>query len=911
MFNDGNYNDAYQVFRTRVADPQTDPRTVGDELRMAVQCLQNLGRHDEIDKLLEDAVAAHPKNWRLLKSAAGLYLSIEHFGYMIGGEFRRGQHRGGGNMVNSMERDRVRALQLFVQARPLALDDDEKPAVGEFFFSLADALLYDRGAEEAWRLQYLTDLTALPDYEEGWPYFRGSQGAPVDADGNPVFHDEPKNWDEAATDGQRWRWALAQAVENSPALRIQSLWRRADFLWQQFGVQTIQGEPWVARAAEDDDGDEEKDESGVYAVHTLDENETIARLAAGIKRFELPDEHNHIKLYQEIAKENNSDGENALDRLARIFENRRQYPKAADYWRRNIERFGDPQGVKKAQLDQIVGNWGQFEPISTQGAGQGATVDYRFRNGKKVRFTAHSINVAKLLDDLKRYLRSNPGQVDWQKINIENIGYRIVVENERLYLGEEVASWELDLDPRENHFDRRVTVTTPLQKAGAYYVRADMEGGNTSRIVLWVADTALVQKNLSERSLYYVADAVSGSPVAGANLEFFGYKIEQIAGNRFRVLTKNFAETADGNGIAMPDPREVVRDMQWLVIARSGNRLAYLGFQGVWGGRYYDPQYNQVRPFFITDRPVYRPDQTVHFKCWVRRAQYDQDNTSEFAGQSFPLEIYNAKNEKVWSETLKADEYGGVEAALELPSDAALGVYRIVIQDRTRRPQIYGQATFRVEEYKKPEFEVAVSAPDKPVMLGEKVTAKIKANYYFGSPVVNATVKYKITRTEVAKAWYPPSPWDWLYGEGFWWFAYDYPWYPGWSKWVGSVRPQPWWWGGYRNPPELVAEREAPIGSDGTLEVEIDTALAKAMHGDQDHQYTITAEVRDQSRRTIVGSGQVLVARHPFEVYAWVDRGYYRVGDVTFPGANARSPRCEKRGRTQAAEDHLRRWQAG
>ncbi|MFW5857882.1 MAG: alpha-2-macroglobulin family protein, partial [Planctomycetota bacterium] len=38
--------------------------------------------------------------------------------------------------------------------------------------------------------------------------------------------------------------------------------------------------------------------------------------------------------------------------------------------------------------------------------------------------------------------------------------------------------------------------------------------------------------------------------------------------------------------------------------------------------------------------------------------------------------------------------------------------------------------------------------------------------------------------------------------------------------------------------------------------------------------------VTDQSRRTIVGAGKVLVAREPFQVTAWVDRGYYRVGDT-------------------------------
>ena len=67
-----------------------------------------------------------------------------------------------------------------------------------------------------------------------------------------------------------------------------------------------------------------------------------------------------------------------------------------------------------------------------------------------------------------------------------------------------------------------------------------------------------------------------------------------------------------------------------------------------------------------------------------------------------------------------------------------------------------------------------------------------------------------------------------------------------------------------------------PIGADGTVKVEIDTAVAKAMFADVDHKYTISASVTDDSRRTIDGQGDVLVARQPFKVYAWVDRGFYR-----------------------------------
>jgi uncharacterized protein YfaS (alpha-2-macroglobulin family) len=90
----------------------------------------------------------------------------------------------------------------------------------------------------------------------------------------------------------------------------------------------------------------------------------------------------------------------------------------------------------------------------------------------------------------------------------------------------------------------------------------------------------------------------------------------------------------------------------------------------------------------------------------------------------------------------------------------------------------------------------------------------------------------------------------------------------------------PDWWPHQKQPPELVADQEVEIGPDGTVKVEIDTAVAKAMFPNEDQSYTITAEVVDQSRRTIVGTGTILVAQKPFTIYAWLDRGYYHVGDT-------------------------------
>ena len=888
QMNDGNWKVAYDGFRQLCLDPNSDPAQVPADLNSAVQCLNNLGRTNEVDGLIENTVAAHKNNWRLLKTAAQQFINLDHNGYLIAGKFERGSHRGGGQAVNASERDRVRAMQLMQQAMPLAAQDDQKTDVAQYYLQFAEVLLNHRGIYEAWRLQYLTNLEELPDYEEGFYYYRDYHGAPVDAEGKPVYHHAPESWETAETDGQRWRWLLEQAAENSPPMRNRVRRQFADFLWQQFGVQTMAEGRWrpFFDGAEDA---EDKDESGTYALHTLKETETIARLASGIKRFQLPDEFNFIKVYQAIAadaaeKNQRSLAEEALTQLSQLFENRRQYPTAARYWRQNIADFGAGQNNwKQHRLDQIVGNWGMFEGTASQPAGKGATVEFRYRNGNRVKFDARAIKVNELLADVKAYLKSEPGRIDGNKVQLGDIGYRLVHQDEQKYLGEAVAAWELDLQPRENHFDRRITVSTPLQKAGAYLLTAQLVDGNVSKIVLWVSDTAIVHKQLDGKALYYVADAESGRPIDGANLEFFGWQHRHLGGNRFQVVTTNFAEFTNADGITIPDPRDLKQDFQWLITATTRpGRFSFLGFQGVWYNRIHDQEYHQVKAFTMTDRPVYRPGQKVEFKSWIRTAKYDQENTSEFARQSFAVDIHNPKGDKIYSEVLAADEYGGITGTYELPGDATLGQYNMQIFDAARQVgYAAGGNTFRVEEYKKPEFEVTIDAPTDPVMLGEKITAKINAKYYFGSPVTQARVKYKVLRSDYSQDWYPIAPWDWCYGRGYWWFAYDYPWYPGWEKWAGCVRPGPWWiWRGRSEPPEVVAEVEGEIGEDGTVSVQIDTAVAKELQGDTDHEYTIQAEVRDESRRTIVGSGKVLVARQPFKVFSWVDRGYYRVGDV-------------------------------
>src|SRR5207248_450152 len=163
-------------------------------------------------------------------------------------------------------------------------------------------------------------------------------------------------------------------------------------------------------------------------------------------------------------------------------EGRRQYVKAAEAWKTAIAEYGPGQNNRRERrLEQIVGRWGRFEPGQVQPAGAKATVDFRYRNGNKVTFEAFAIKVPKLLDDVRAYLRSNPGRLEWDRFNIGNIGYLLVEKDQSQYLGDKVASWGLELKPRPGHDDDRVTVTTPLDKPGAYLLTARVERGNVSR----------------------------------------------------------------------------------------------------------------------------------------------------------------------------------------------------------------------------------------------------------------------------------------------------------------------------------------------------------------------------------------------------------------------------------------------
>ena len=857
--------------------PVSDNESAKD-LGVAVNALQALNAWKEFDGLVELAVSAHPDHASLLEAAARNYQRAPHVGRLIGGDFERdargrmhGRMRPGaepvpsaGSAVDVTYRDHVRSLQLLRQALAAAKDDQQRVGI---WSAITDTLQ----TRDAWQFQTLTPLDTLPDWSEPGPE-GGTEGAPWAKDG-PVLFEIPASWEAAKNDGERWRFSLAERSRLDPSQAFYQTLQLARFSQNQFGTETLSSFGWWRQQ----DPDSAK---GILEMDTLAEDECLAKTSDGVRRFKLPPEHHFIALYRSILDQIDLAG----DELVQTFLNRRQYDKAREVLEQTIAKHGaGTNDHRKELLQQITGNWGRFEPAATVPAGTKPSIPLVFRNASAIQLSAAPVDMESVIRDITAYLNSNPRELDWQRLDPSTIARRLITDDTAKYIGKPAANWETKLTPRENHRDTRAELEVPIRQAGAWWISGKLDNGNSFHTLVWVIDSVLVQKNVAGQMQWWVADAASGAPVAGAEIEFFGYRTIYLdrknpLARRMEVRTTAFNRNTDADGKTLLKPGDWDEQHQWLTLARKKDRAtAFFGFRPF---SVDSPQFengNRDLTYGITDRPLYKPGDTAHLKFFLRNVGYSEPEESRWAHQTGQLTVMNGRGEEVLKiENLKTDALGAVETEFIIPKDAGLGVWQAGYQIVDR---ISALVSFSVEEYRKPEFEVKVEAPAEAVRLGGKFTVTVRANYFHGSPVRKADVEIIVKRGSISERWFPIGRWDWLYGPGTWWTGSEASWHPTWKNW-GCIPPLPPWWQGERwTPDELVLKTKVAIGDDGSAKLEIDTASAKAIHGDLDAKYTIEARVVDASRREERGSGTVIAARKPFEVVVWTNRGHTLAGE--------------------------------
>lgn len=436
------------------------------------------------------------------------------------------------------------------------------------------------------------------------------------------------------------------------------------------------------------------------------------------------------------------------------------------------------------------------------------------------------------------------------------------------YLSGLAKRWTEPVLP-DPHFVRGTT-HVPFAQPGGYVVEARPAGGPVQlRTLVVITDVTILNKSLKDRRLLYVADADTGRPRGAQEVRFwFDPHDDKQGAPRMSVGKTN----ADGV-IEIAAPPEASLAAQ----VRSPAGGLACTFEDECGPATESSERagDGSVAYALTDRPVYRPGSTVHYRLWAREMKGGTLHTPP-EGTPVEVAVLGPHQEMVRNDRILADRVGSVSGQFVVGPEAPLGVYQICPgEPRERNPA----ATFRVEEYKKPEFEVTVRPVNGSTRLGQKLKMRVSARYFFGAPVAGARVRYQVFRTDHEESLPEPGAFDWLYGPGYGRYGYAYPWLTHGLRLRGGVSPYDTEASLPGDPYIARGRGEARLGADGSVEFDVDTQEALRRRGDRDHEYRIEVEVTDDSRRAIRAEGHAVVTRQGLQASVTVDRGWYRPAD--------------------------------
>ncbi|MGH1337931.1 MAG: alpha-2-macroglobulin family protein [Aureispira sp.] len=360
--------------------------------------------------------------------------------------------------------------------------------------------------------------------------------------------------------------------------------------------------------------------------------------------------------------------------------------------------------------------------------------------------------------------------------NVDRLYFKAVPTNDRarqklddLY-GEEYLNyintlsgaftWEHKL-PNEGDFQTHNTeIALPSLPGGRYVIVTSTDKKfryNKNAFAysnLYVSNLRLFQRDHEYKHQYCVINATTGAPVVNASIEFFVIK-SNLIGRSYEQKIATQKSDKDGfftNKILT----EKVDGNSYYIKVTHGEDVLKLD------DSYYTYRYNrneavtQSTSFFL-DRAIYRPGQTIYFKGLVLEHTPSKKVPDLVTKSSRTVTLYDANYQKVADLELTSNDYGTFNGSFNAPTGGLLGQMRI--QDENTGSSHY----FKVEEYKRPKFEVAALPIKKAYKLGDSVTVKGQAKAYAGNNIDGAQVRYRVVR----QVQFPY--WNWRWG---WYIPY-------------------------------------------------------------------------------------------------------------------------------------------
>ncbi|MDB6124141.1 MAG: Large extracellular alpha-helical protein [Pedosphaera sp.] len=530
------------------------------------------------------------------------------------------------------------------------------------------------------------------------------------------------------------------------------------------------------------------------------------------------------------------------------------YSKLVKDFKKGETRYYDQaqQRIKEITGPQISVNVGNiFLPDSE------IQYNLNWRNIKRIDLALYPVN---LTQDVKLAAQDNDHS-DW--LHSINLSGR-----------EKLKSWSRETNDKGDYKPGNETIRLDGKlPPGAYIIEAK-SGSESARDLILVSDTSIVLKTSGKQALVYFCNALNGSPIPNAKVSLWERYYEN---NHWH--SHEMSKDTGKDGIAVFDLTKSAdnNNLELFASAISKDRQAFSPGNSY---NYYGNNREQEswKIYAYTDRPAYRPKETVQWKFIARKHNGSVYSTP--SDQTIEFQIDDPRGTKVKEDKATLNAFGSAWGSLELTETMPLGEYHVTFWDAGRKNQIGTATLFRLEEYKLPEFKVTVQTPEedgkkKTFLGGEKVEVNIQADYYFGGPVANASVEVLVHQNPYYHYWYRP---------------HDFPWY------YEDMSPAAQYGRYYGRGNGQIIKRET-IKTDalGKAHLTFDTPRGS----NQEFEYRIEARVTDASRREITGNGTVRVTRQRYYVYPEPDHNLYRPQDkvtVDFKALDANEQPVETEG---------------
>lgn len=270
---------------------------------------------------------------------------------------------------------------------------------------------------------------------------------------------------------------------------------------------------------------------------------------------------------------------------------------------------------------------------------------------------------------------------------------------------------------------------------GAYLmeVTSDNTGIAPQRELFYVSNLAvMIQQLPDDRHRYVVVNATDGQPVPGAKIVLYDRNYDDKTGKFKRVIHARMTTDDQGEAYFKNVDGKVL-------IYTSTDKFAPAKDIYLSRARYYEKKDDETKYQLFTDRAIYRPGQKVHATAVSYIVKKGLD--ASVPGKSMELKfiLRDANWKQVAEQKATTDEYGTASVDFELPQGGQTGMYHVSVNNRAN-------SSFRVEEYKRPTFEITFPKVNEKYNWGDTVVVKASAKTYAGVPVQGAKVEYQVTR---------------------------------------------------------------------------------------------------------------------------------------------------------------------